>query len=195
MRTLASLLRGRGAINRLPSRRLSMPLSMSQASVPAITQMLNALSAHPRQGGRALPGQGDRPADFIGAQLAPDMFPFARQVQIATRPRQGHRRAAVGPRNPEIRGHRIDLRRAEGADRQDARLREERAGARDRRLGGARGHAHDRRPAANLHRPDAISSHFALPNFFFHVTTAYDILRHKGVEIGKRDFIGAPPQA
>jgi hypothetical protein len=36
--------------------------------------------------------------------------------------------------------------------------------------------------------------HFALPNFFFHTTTAYDILRHKGVELGKRDFIGLPPQ-
>ncbi len=35
--------------------------------------------------------------------------------------------------------------------------------------------------------------HFALPNFYFHVTTAYDILRHKGVEIGKRDFMGAQP--
>jgi hypothetical protein len=34
--------------------------------------------------------------------------------------------------------------------------------------------------------------HFALPNFFFHVTTAYDILRHAGVEVGKRDFIGQP---
>ena len=32
--------------------------------------------------------------------------------------------------------------------------------------------------------------HFALPNFFFHVTTAYDILRHNGVEVGKRDYIG-----
>ena len=31
---------------------------------------------------------------------------------------------------------------------------------------------------------------FALPNFYFHVTTAYNILRHNGVEIGKRDFIG-----
>ena len=33
--------------------------------------------------------------------------------------------------------------------------------------------------------------HYAMPNFYFHVTTAYDILRHNGVEIGKRDFVGA----
>ena len=33
---------------------------------------------------------------------------------------------------------------------------------------------------------------FALPNFYFHATTAYDILRHCGVEVGKRDFLGAP---
>ncbi len=33
---------------------------------------------------------------------------------------------------------------------------------------------------------------FALPNFYFHVVTAYDILRHNGVEVGKRDFIGTP---
>ena len=36
-------------------------------------------------------------------------------------------------------------------------------------------------------------NHFALPNFHFHLTTAYDILRHCGVEIGKRDFLGAIP--
>lgn len=35
--------------------------------------------------------------------------------------------------------------------------------------------------------------HFALPNFYFHATTAYDILRHRGVEIGKRDFLGVVP--
>jgi hypothetical protein len=35
--------------------------------------------------------------------------------------------------------------------------------------------------------------HFAVPNFYFHITTAYDILRHCGVEIGKRDFIGTVP--
>ena len=34
-------------------------------------------------------------------------------------------------------------------------------------------------------------SHFALPNFYFHVTTAYDIVRHNGVEVGKRDFLGS----
>ena len=36
-------------------------------------------------------------------------------------------------------------------------------------------------------------NHFALPNFYFHLATAYDILRHCGVEIGKRDFLGAIP--
>jgi hypothetical protein len=36
-------------------------------------------------------------------------------------------------------------------------------------------------------------NHFVLPNFYFHLTTAYDILRHSGVEIGKRDFFGAIP--
>jgi hypothetical protein len=35
-------------------------------------------------------------------------------------------------------------------------------------------------------------SFFALPQFFFHLTTAYDILRHNGVELGKRDYMGAP---
>ena len=44
-------------------------------------------------------------------------------------------------------------------------------------------------------RGDRYLLHFAMPNFYFHVTTAYDILRHNGVEIGKRDFIGLPPQS
>ncbi|MDR9259213.1 hypothetical protein FEP25_00003 [Burkholderia multivorans] len=37
--------------------------------------------------------------------------------------------------------------------------------------------------------------HFVLPNFFFHVTTAYDILRHNGVELGKLDYLGRNEQA
>jgi hypothetical protein len=53
----------------------------------------------------------------------------------------------------------------------------------------ARDRAQDPRPGLQLQGLPYLA-HIALPNFFFHATTAYDILRHNGVELGKRDFIG-----
>jgi len=49
-----------------------------------------------------------------------------------------------------------------------------------------------RRDGSTIMKGEAYLKHFALPNFFFHVTTAYALLRHNGVEIGKMDYLGAP---
>jgi hypothetical protein len=77
-----------------------------------------------------------------------------------------------------------------GAHRADDRVRAGLRAGRHRRLGGARHHTHRRQPVAALQGQQYLVS-FVLPNFYFHVTTAYDILRHCGVAIGKRDFLGA----
>ena len=49
------------------------------------------------------------------------------------------------------------------------------------------------RDSTRTFKGQAYLLHFVLPNFFFHATTAYDILRHNGVELGKRDFLGQVP--
>jgi hypothetical protein len=126
---------------------------------------------------------------FLQARLAPDMFPFARQVQIATDQVKGGLARLAGTEVPswaddektfaELRA-RVDKaiefsQRFEAAQFDDAQAR-----------------------TIELKFPNATFEftgrdyllHFVLPNFYFHVTAAYAILRHNGVPLGKRDFAG-----
>jgi uncharacterized protein len=171
-----------------------MSLSMSQASVPAITQMLTSLSAVIDKAAEYCRSKGIAPSDVTGAQLAPDMFPFSRQVQLATDHAKGITARLSGRDNPKYEDTEstfeelkariaktlafvksVPASEIDGSETREVTLT---LGGQPRSFTGQR-----------------YLFHFGLPNFYFHVTTAYDILRHKGVEIGKRDFIGAPPQA
>lgn len=167
-----------------------MALSMSQASIPVFTQQLTSLSAVIDKAIAHCRAKGVSPAELIGARLAPDMFPFSRQVQIASDHAKGAAARLSGRDNPKfedteqtfdelkariaktlafikgVPGSEID-----GSEERDVTIT---VGGQPRTLTGQRYLLHN-----------------AFPNFFFHVTTAYDILRHKGVEIGKRDFMGA----
>ncbi len=167
-----------------------MPLSMSQASVPVFTQMLSALSAVID---KALDHCGAKkidPSVFVSARLAPDMLPFSRQVMIATDHAKGATARLGGREVPKFEDTESTLEELkariaktldfiktvpadaiDGSEKKDVMLT---IGGNPLTLAGER-----------------YLLHFALPNFFFHVTTAYDILRHNGVEIGKRDYMGA----
>ncbi len=167
-----------------------MPLSMSQASLPAITQTLTALSALIDKASEHCRTKGVDPADIIGARLAPDMFPFARQVQLTTDHAKGMAARLSGRENPKFEDTESTF------DELKARIAttlafvksvpaSEIVGSESREitltLGGQ----------PRTFTGQKYLAHFGLPNFYFHATTAYDLLRHKGVEIGKRDFIGA----
>jgi uncharacterized protein len=170
-----------------------MPLSMSEASVPAITQMLTALSAILDKAAAHAAALGVDPAELIEAQLAPDMLPLKRQVTIASDHAKGMVARLSGREIPKFEDtestfdelkQRLDKTLAfvksvppaaiDGSETRDISL--------PLRSG---------RTLALTGQSYLIQ--FALPNFYFHVTTAYDILRHKGLEIGKRDFMGAQP--
>jgi hypothetical protein len=166
-----------------------MSLSMSQASLPIFIQQLTSLSAVIDKAAAHCQARGVNPKDLIDARLAPDMFPFSRQVQIATDHAKGASARLSGREPPkfedsettfdELKG-RIAKTLAfvqsvpgieiDGSEEKDINLT---VAGQPRTLKGQRYLIHN-----------------ALPNFFFHVTTAYDILRHKGVEIGKRDYMG-----
>ena len=117
------------------------------------------------------------------------MFPFVRQVQLTcdfakNSDRAADRRAAEIPRRGK------DLRRAQGAHRQDARLR---AGFKAADIDATvdKDVTFPIGPQQTLTlKGEQFLVRFVLPNFYFHATTAYDILRQAGVEIGKRDFLG-----
>jgi hypothetical protein len=167
-----------------------MPISMYQASVPAFLQTLNALSAILDKAEAFATERKIDPAVLLGYRLAPDMFPLARQVQIATDQAKGCCARLAGVEIPKYADDETsfaDLRAriartlefVQGFKAGDIDGSEERdiaitAGTRELRFKG---------------QQYLVS--FVLPNFYFHATTAYVILRHCGLPIGKRDFLGA----
>jgi uncharacterized protein len=167
-------------------------MSMSDASIPVFEIGLNTLSALLDKAEGYAQAKAIDPAVLLNARLFPDMFAFTRQVQSACdQAKNGSARlAGIDPPGFEDNEKTIAELKARIAKTVafvktlDAKRIDDSA---DREitfpLGPSKGHM---KGADYLH-------HFALPNFYFHVTTAYDILRHCGVELGKRDFIGAIP--
>jgi len=132
------------------------------------------------------------PAALTAARLRPDMFPFARQVQAACdwAKNCGARLAGVEPpkfENDETSFDDLKARIAKTLDYLRALNRQ------DVDAGAERVVVFPMRNDKMRMKGSDYAFHLALPNFYFHVTTAYGILRHNGLDIGKRDFVGAPP--
>ena len=166
-----------------------MTISMFEASSPRFINMLKNLSAILAKAEAHATARKIAPEVLLGSRLFPDMFPLVRQVQIAC----DHAKGAVA-RLAEVEMPKFEDNEASFADLQ-ARIAKtiafiETVGAEQINGSEAREIAfsiggHDLKFVG---MPYLLG--FALPNFYFHMTTAYDILRHNGVEIGKRDFIG-----
>ena len=167
-----------------------MPLSMYQASVPAFLQMLNSLSAILDKAEVYAAQRKIDPAVLLNYRLAPDMFPLSRQVQIAADHAKGCCARLAGREVPKFDDDETsfaDLRAriartvafVQGFEPSDLDGSEEREIALT--VGG--------QPMRFKGQHYLVS--FVLPNFYFHATTAYAILRHAGLPIGKRDFMGA----
>lgn len=168
-------------------------MSISNASIPVFEISLNVLSTLLDQAEAYAEAKRIDPAALLNARLFPDMFAFTRQVQSA----------CDQAKNAGARLAGIDPPRYEDSEKTIAELRARIAktlaflktldakqidAAADREITFPLG------PNNKGHMRGAdYLSHFVLPNFYFHLTTAYDILRHCGVEIGKRDFLGALP--
>jgi hypothetical protein len=171
----------------------SMPLSMSQASLPVFEINLNALSAILGKAEAYAAAKKIDPAVLLHSRLAPDMFDLTRQVQVAAdqAKRGAARLAGVDPPSYEDNETTIDQLKARLA-KTIAWLktldRKQIDASTDREitfpLGGNN--------KGTMKGGDYLSHH-VLPNFYFHVTAAYAILRHCCVDLGKRDFLGAIP--
>ena len=126
------------------------------------------------------------PSVYLGARLAPDMLPLHAADPDRLRHRQVLRRApGRQSKAPKFEDNETTLAELRAADQEDDRLRAVGAGGADRRQ---RRHARSRcraAPGRSLMKGEMYLKHFALPNFFFHVTTAYALLRHNGVEPGQ----------
>jgi len=167
-----------------------MSVSLYTASVPVFKQLLGSLGtiltkAHAHSAEKKID-----PSALLQARLFPDMFPLTRQVQIAC----GHARGAAArltgqeiPGNDDKEQSFDDLlaliartvayldsvspQQFEGRDDSEIVLRP--GTPNEKRLSG-----------------ENFLLHFSLPQFFFHVTTTYAILRHNGLDVGKRDYMG-----
>ncbi len=168
-----------------------MSISLYAASVPVFKQLLTALGDVLKKAEDHAAARNIEPSVLLQSRLYPDMFPLVRQVQIAVDFAKGVSARLAGvevPSYPDAEQSFADLQallakvlgfigslEAAQIDGQEEREIVLRPGTpKEKKLSG-----------------QAYLLHYGLPQFFFHVTTAYDILRHNGVEVGKRDFMGA----
>jgi hypothetical protein len=162
-----------------------MPFSLYDVSVPRFLQTLRALSgvldkaeAHEAEAGPVTEGR-----------LAEDMFPFSSQIGLAVTHSAGAVAKLRGQDYPQAAG--LETLAGCKAAVAAAIAALEAVGPSDLQGGEERiVTLHAPRGALEFVGQDYLFT-FALPNFYFHVTTAYAILRHKGVAIGKRDYLGA----
>ena len=168
-----------------------MTISLYAASVPVFQQMLNALSDVLKKAEAHATEKNIDPNALLQARLFPDMFQLVRQVQIAVDFAKG-----ISARLAEIELPKYEDTETTFADLQ-ALLSKVQAfldGITPEQINGKEGIEIVTRPGTPKEKRFTGQSYlltYGLPQFFFHVTTAYALLRHNGVEIGKRDYMGA----
>ena len=168
-----------------------MSISMYAASVPVFKQMLGSLAAILPKAGTYCSERKIDPAVLLQTRLFPDMLPLVRQVQIACDFATGVTARLVGDEVPTYDDNEQSLEQlVERVRRTIAYLESVDAarfeGSEQREIVTRPGNPKERR----FNGQDYLLT-YGLPQFFFHVTTAYALLRHNGLEIGKRDFMGA----
>ena len=167
-----------------------MSLSMYQASIPVFIRVLGNLSAILDKAAAHAEAKKIDPSVLVSARLAPDMFPLSRQVQIATDGVKGCAARLAGieipsfadteTTFPELKARIaktvafLNSVRADQIDGSESRTVTLKVRGKDTSFQG-----------------QAYLLTFVNPNLYFHVTTAYDILRHNGVELGKMDYLGS----
>ncbi len=160
-------------------------------SVPVFNQMLTAMKAVLAQVDAHVAAKSIEPDAFLQARLFPDMFPLIKQVQIAADFARGISARLAG----------IDVPAFEGKEKTfselDALLTRTMAfldSLNAAQFDGAESREIVLRPGTPKEKKltgQAYLANYGAPQFFFHVTTAYAILRHNGIAIGKRDYMGA----
>jgi hypothetical protein len=168
-----------------------MPISMHAASVPIFLQLLQNMGSWLDKAEAHAKARKFDPNNFVSLRLAPDMLPFSAQIQIATDAAKNclARLAGVDPPKwpdeettlPALRARiqkAIDYAQSFRAEQIDGSEQKE---------------ITLQMPAGPVRfTGERLLRHFSLPNFLFHATMTYALLRHGGVELGKADFLGAP---
>ena len=168
-----------------------MPSPMFDHAVPVFKQMLTALKAVLAQAQTHATGKSIEPEALLQARLFPDMFPLLKQVQIAADFARGISARLAGVDVPVFDG-----KEASFADL-DLLLTQTLAfldGLNPAQFDASETREIVLRPGTPKEKTlsgQAYLANYGTPQFFFHLTTAYAILRHNGLAFGKRDFMGA----
>ena len=166
-----------------------MTINAQSATVPAFVQILNALSTILTKAAAHAEAKKIDPSVFVTARIAPDMFPLARQVQIATDHAKGASARMAGIDIPSFADTETTFGELQA---RIAKTLDFIKGLKPAQFDGG----FERDITLTIAgqkmtwKGDVYLHQFALPNFYFHVTAAYAILRHNGVDVGKRDFLG-----
>lgn len=167
-----------------------MTFSMYSSSVPVFRQILTALSAVLAKAEQHAADKKIDPAALLQARLFPDMFPLARQVQVAADFAKGACARLAG----------VDVPKYDDVEKTFPELRERIAttlafinSLDQEAIAGSAGRAITTGSGEKTRHftGQEYLFHYAYPHFYFHATTAYAILRHNGVEVGKKDFVGS----
>jgi hypothetical protein len=161
------------------------------ASVPVFRQMLGSVHALLTQAEAHATAKKIEPAALLQARLAPDMFPLSRQVQIACDFARGVSARLAGVEVPVYEDKEQsfeDLRQlvSRSLDFIEGLPESAFENAATREIVTRPGTPKERR-----FNGQAYLLHYGLPQFFFHVTTTYALLRHSGLEVGKKDYMGS----
>ena len=166
-----------------------MALSMYQASIPQLEKMLTNLSNILKKGEEFAKVKNIDGSVLINARLAPDMFPLAKQVQIACDQVKNGMARLAGIEPPAFDDNETTFAQLQERIAKTITFAKSITPA---QLDGSE--TKEIRFSIKEWKFEFVGEQYLLtwiiPNFYFHVTTAYNILRHNGVEIGKADYLG-----
>ena len=167
-----------------------MSISMHSASVPVFVRMLGNLSAWLEKAEAHARARKFETSVYLDTRLAPDMLPFVKQIQIACDGAKFGVARLAGVESPKFEDNEttfaelreriaktvayvqsVPAAKIDGTETKDVEL--------------------PRRDGTITLKGEFYLKHFVMPNFYFHVTTAYALLRHNGVDLGKKDYLGA----
>ncbi len=170
-----------------------MSITMYSASVPVFVRLLTNLGQWLDKAEAHAAAKKFDASVYLSARLAPDMLPFTRQIQIACDGAKFAVARLAGVESPKFEDNETNFAELRGRvakviDYLQSVPAAQIDGSEDKDI------VIPRRDGSMTMKGEAYLKHFALPNFYFHMTTAYALLRHNGVELGKTDFLGAPKQ-
>ena len=166
-----------------------MKTSMYQTSIPTFTRVLGNLAAILEKAAAHAEARKIDPAALLGARLFPDMFPLTRQVQLVTDTANSGAARLAGvdvpaSENTETSFAELVARVRKTIAQRETFKPEQLDGTEDKTVSWQ-----TRSSTKSMQGQPYLLNH-VLPNLYFHTTTAYNILRHNGVELGKMDFLG-----